>query len=110
MLVRFHSSVAGELFMFAPVAHALLDIIGKRSDARGVITAEQLPAAIEALRQAVAAGGALPLACEAPPQLDREGRPETPVSLARRAFPLSELMQRTQRDEGYILWEAAQDF
>lgn len=110
MLVRFHSSVAGELFMFAPVAHALLDFIGKRADARGVITAEQLAEAIARLQQAVAAGGSLPLPCEAEPQLDRDGRPETPISLSRRAFPLIDLLQRTQRDEGYILWEAPQDF
>lgn len=110
MLVKFHSSVAGEIFMFAPVARALLEIIGKRPEARGVITAEQLADAIARLRQAVAAGGSLPLACEPPPQLDREGRPETPVSLSRRAFPLIDMLQRTQRDDGYLLWEAPQDF
>lgn len=110
MLVKFHSSVAGEIVMFAPVAHALLEIVGKRCDERGVITAEQVGEAIERLRQAVAAGGSLPLPCDANPAPDRDGRPVEPISLSRRAFPLLDLLQRTQRDDGYILWEAPKDF
>ena len=110
MLVKFHSSVAGEIIMFAPVAHALLEIIGKRAEERGVVTTEQLGAAIDRLRQAVAAGGSQPLPCDANPPPDRNGRPVEAISLSRRAFPLIDLLQRTQRDEGFILWEAPKDF
>ncbi len=110
MLVKFHSNVAGELFMFAPVARALLDILGKRADARGVITAEQLLSAIERLQQAVAVGGERPLPAGDGATRTPDDAPATSVSLAQRAFPLIDLMQRTQREDGFILWQAPQDF
>lgn len=54
MLVRFDSSVSGEMLMHAEVAKRLLEIIGKDRTARGVITTEQLPEALTRLRNAVA--------------------------------------------------------
>jgi hypothetical protein len=54
MLVKFISSTSGQIMMFAAVARQLLDILGKDCSARGVITTEQLPEAIERLRLAAA--------------------------------------------------------
>ncbi|EXI88240.1 MAG: hypothetical protein AW12_01875 [Candidatus Accumulibacter sp. BA-94] len=36
---------------------------------------------------------------------------ETPtVGLGQRAFPLIELLQWTQQEDGFVLWEADRDF
>ncbi|EXI69555.1 MAG: hypothetical protein AW08_00048 [Candidatus Accumulibacter adjunctus] len=114
MLVKFTSSTSGQIMMFAAVARQLLESIGKDCSARGVITTEQLPEAITRLRQAAAEHKATPPASS----VDDAGRASTvgddddarPVGLGQRAFPLIELLQWTQQEEGFVLWEAERDF
>ncbi|MEF8734667.1 MAG: DUF1840 domain-containing protein [Candidatus Accumulibacter meliphilus] len=119
MLVKFNSSTSGQIMMFAAAARQLLEILRKDCTARGVITAEQLPEAIERLRTAVAGGrrnvaAGLPAPSTAPEKNEgSEGdHPEDdpPIGLAQRAFPLIELLEWTQKEDGFILWEAAKDF
>lgn len=119
MLVKFNSSTSGQIMMFSPAARQLLEILHKDCTARGVITAEQLPEAIERLRLAVAGGSsstAEPVAAQttAAAQNDRSNDDQAadgpPIGLAQRAFPLIELLEWTRKEDGYILWEAANDF
>lgn len=104
MLVKFHSSTSGEILMFADSARPILAALDKRATARGVITAEELPALLARLDGALAiwrgerAGGAA----------DADEAPQ--VTLAQRAVPLRDLLARTAADEGYVMWEAAADF
>jgi hypothetical protein len=114
MLVKFDSSVSGEMLMLADVAKRLLQIIGKERTARGVITTEQLPEALARLRLAVAEeksgrqeNGTVD---NGYPDPDDETATEPPVGLARRAYPFIEMLEWTQREDGFVLWEAAQDF
>jgi hypothetical protein len=114
MLVKFNSSVSGEMIMLADTAKRLLEIIGKDRTAHGVITTEQLPEALERLRSAVAEektgqreAGKVD---NGYPDLDDETAAEPPVGLARRAHPFIEMLEWTQREEGFVLWEAAADF
>lgn len=105
MLVKFNSSVAGELMMFADVACRLLQVAGKACTARGVITAEQIPDIVTRLRQAVSA--------EAPPPdtADDDEDEGNVVSLGRRAQPFIEFLELTAREpEAFVLWEAPRDF
>ena len=114
MLVRFDSSVSGEMLMLADTAKRLLEIIGKECTARGVITKEQLPEALARLRRAVAeekAGRQESGAVDnGYPDPDDEAATEPPVGLARRAFPFIEMLEWTLREEGFVLWEAPKDF
>jgi hypothetical protein len=103
MLVKFHSSTSGEIMMFADVARQLVAILGKEPLARGVITFEQLPVAIEAVSSALARARGEGPGAEVP------GEP-LPVSLAQRLVPFLELLQRTRADEGYVMWEASGAF
>lgn len=105
MLVKFHSSAAGNLILFAEPAARLLRALGKECSARGVITAEQLPAAIATLDALIHRSEAAPSAAAAE---DEEA--VLPVDLARRAVPLLKLLRHTQAEDGYVLWEAPQDF
>lgn len=114
MLVKFDSSVSGEMLMLADAAKRLLEIIGKQSTARGVITKEQLPEALERLRRAVADEKAgrreSGVADQRYPDPDDETAAEPPVGLAQRAHPFIEMLEWTQREEGFVLWEAPTDF
>lgn len=114
MLVRFDSSVSGEMLMLADTARRLLEIIGKERTARGVITTEQLPEALARLRQAVAEEKAGHSAAgkvdNGYPDIDDETAAEPPIGLARRAHPFIEMLEWTRREEGFVLWEAPGDF
>ena len=47
MLYKFKSKVTGDLIMLEPNGRRVLEIIGKNpDDAHGIVTAEQIPAAI----------------------------------------------------------------
>jgi predicted RNA-binding Zn ribbon-like protein len=114
MLVKFNSSISGEMIMLAETAKRLLEIIGKARSARGVITTEQLPDALARLRNAVAEektgqrdAGTVD---NGYPDPDDETAAEPPVGLARRAHPFIEMLEWTQREEGFVLWEAPADF
>lgn len=113
MLVKFTSSTSGQIMMFAAVARQLLDAIGKECSARGVITTEQLPEAITRLRRAAADQKASPAEASGEPlhSSTMDAADETPtVGLGQRAFPLIELLQWTQQEDGFVLWEADRDF
>ncbi len=120
MIVKMTSSAAGQLILFAETAHRLLTIAGKECTARGVITAAEIPAILEKLRAAVAEEKA---AAQHGPGADdeederkkEEEASASPggdtMSLARRAPPFIQLLERTLREkESYVVWEAAQDF
>jgi hypothetical protein len=111
MLVKFISSTSGQIMMFAPVARQILEILGKDCNARGVITSEQIPEAIDLLRLAAADSRSKASGTTQAPSDDREGENEAPpVGLSQRAHPLIELLDWTLKDDGFILWEAAKDF
>lgn len=104
MLVKFHSSTSGEILMFAETARQTVACIGKEALAKGVITFEELPAAIARIEAAIAAAKAEPKADD-----DDDDAPPK-ISQVQRLVPFLELLQRTLGDEGYVVWEAAADF
>jgi len=57
MLYKFKSRATSDLIMLEPVGRRVLQIVGKApDDAHGIITVEQIPAAIAALQKAVERG------------------------------------------------------
>jgi len=121
MIVKMTSSAAGQLILFAETAHRLLGIAGKECTARGVITAAEIPAILESLRAAIAEEKAAasqhgPGADDEEEEREREEEANAPpgsdtMSLARRAPPFIQLLERTLREEeSHIVWEAAKDF
>ena len=59
MLFKFKSRATADLIMLEPNGRRVLEIIGKNpDDAHGIVTAEQIPAAIAALEAAVRADDA----------------------------------------------------
>ncbi len=119
MIVRLTSNTSGEMIMFAEHARRLFDLLGKECTARGVFTAEQLPNAIGALRTAIeqakeearqASADEHDAGENSLDEDEKEKKVVDTVSLTQRATPLLHLMERTKKDGGFILWEAAEAF
>ncbi len=119
MIYEFKSRATGSVIMTKPVAEWILQIIGKAPGRTGVITVDQMPAAVDALNQAIAQEKealraerrAMESAASAPPapadadaeKSDTENDPY-PVSLAQRAFPFIDLLKEAHRAGKDITW------
>ncbi|MDH5535423.1 MAG: DUF1840 domain-containing protein [Betaproteobacteria bacterium] len=99
MLVKFNSD-AGALITFGDVARKLLRMMGQTGDVPGALLAQDVPAALERLRSAVALAPGLPDDAAAATSAD-----EPPVSMRQRAFPLIELLARAAKRDCDVLWE-----
>ncbi|KAB2970420.1 DUF1840 domain-containing protein [Zoogloea sp.] len=104
MLIIFKSAASGDVITFEKNARQILEVLGKdRNDAKGIVTVEQLPGAIEHLRQAIAEDLAT---CSAPP--DEAPQSSSPggegVSFHQRATPMLELLERSLADGVPVTW------
>ncbi len=98
MLVRFDSDVGG-LTMFGDVAVALLKAMGHSGTVPGALLAKDIPPALERLKAAVA---------KAPAKGGDPDDAEDPkVSLAQRAYPLIDLLERAAKAGADVLWDKA---
>jgi hypothetical protein len=102
MLFIFKSKAAADVIMFGDVAARLLHIMGKPADAKGIITVEQLPAAIARLKQAAAGDEPAHEATE--PEDAAAGDHPPAVRLAARALPLVELLERSLKAKVPVVW------
>lgn len=114
MLVKFRSSKAGDLIMYADNARPILKLLGKETLARGVITEEQMADAIAVLDAAIVrekAARAAGESADANAQAMAEAKGDAlPISFLQRVVPFVELLRRTLKEKGYVTWEAAGDF
>lgn len=105
MLFKFKSKVTGDLIMLEPNGKRVLEIIGKDASAQGIITPEQMPAAIAALELAVKTEETERKA--AVDKAAQEGKPapqfET-VSLRQRAVPFVDMLKRCSSEGKEIVW------
>ncbi len=108
MIITFQSRAAGDVMMFGDVARRMMEIIGKEPADRGIVTVEDLPAAIARLRAAIAAdkaarAGRGPAAL---PETEKvPGGGERPfVTVAQRAQPLLELFEQAAKREQPVVW------
>jgi hypothetical protein len=102
-MITFQSDASGDVMMFDDVARSMMDIMNKEHSQRGVITVEQMPECISRLKAAIAEDRA-----RARGRPAGEGEEETGVaarvSLAQRAIPLVELLERSLEREKPVLW------
>jgi hypothetical protein len=104
MLVTFRSSAAQDIAMSRDLAQYLLGLVGKRLDARGVISADELPVAIARLERAIGDDTAREnthahstLALHADPAPHAAG-------LAQRAWPLLDMMRAAREQGRHVMW------
>lgn len=105
MLYRFQSRATPPFVMLEVHARQLFDIIGKAPAPQGVITGEQMPAAISALETAMAREGqnahnADDYAVEGH---DNEAEKQH-VGLRQRAAPLLHMLKDSLADQKDVVW------
>uniref|UniRef100_UPI003F49930D DUF1840 domain-containing protein n=1 Tax=Cupriavidus yeoncheonensis TaxID=1462994 RepID=UPI003F49930D len=104
MLVKLHCRATQDITMLRDQAQYLLGIVGKRIGTRGVIACNELPEAINKLEAAIQANGQ-------PEEPGGNGIHHASVAsggapgvLARRAYPLLDMMREARRMHADILW------
>ena len=107
MIYEFKSRATGTLVTTQEVAERILQIIGRPAQAKGVILPEQMPAALEALKQAIDNERN----SKAAPSPKRPAVTETDidhvepeVSLASRGFPFLEMLREAYAARKEITW------
>lgn len=102
MLVTFTCKAYADITMFGDVALTMLRMMGHSETVPGAILAEDVPAALGRLKQAVAAAKEEPVQRESAQDEDPD---ERPVSLANRALPLIELLAAAAREKADVMWK-----
>lgn len=110
MLYKFKSRATADLILLEPHGRRLLQIMGKEPSPHGIVTVEQISAAITALEAAVALEEAHHVQAQAARQAEgvdaieaTEAQPET-VRLHQRAAPLIEMLRRSLADKHDVVW------
>ena len=104
MIYKFKSQVAAEVIMLQPDAETLLKIIGKSPGPQGIVTVEQVPAAIAALRQAIEAQKKAASAPQPKSADDEDGSNDQGVSLEARVRPFIHLMEISAAAGKDVVW------
>ncbi|AWI77232.1 hypothetical protein CEW83_20010 [Parazoarcus communis] len=109
MLIIFKSDASADVIMLGDAGKQVIAAMGKDpADAKGIVTVEQLPAAITSLQAAIEEDRARQTErTEAEEAADREeGRTgmAAPVSLAQRAWPLLDMLQQAQKEKVPVVW------
>lgn len=112
MLYKFKSRATADLIMLEANGRQVLEIIGKSTEAHGIITAEQIPATIAALEAAVAEDSARRAAAGSGENEDGEGNADQAdqpsskddVSLARRVTPFLDMLRRSAAEGKEVVW------
>ena len=105
MIYKFKSKAAGDVIMMGPAGDDVLRLIGKTPAAKGIIEVEAMPAAIAAIKQAVAADNAA--RAQAEQEAAAEGKKRQPhdgVTLRQRAWPFVDMMKRSIGENADIVW------
>jgi hypothetical protein len=102
MLYKFKSKNTGDVIMLEPHGRQVLEIIGKEAGPQGIILPEQMPAALLALRAAIAQEEMLE-----PLQLDQnaEQKSQSPaIALRHRTLPFMQMLEACHRQGDSVVW------
>ena len=106
MLVVFTNKSGGTVEMFEKAALELIKLMGRREAVPSAISAEDLPEALETLNQALLEASQAEQAAEQENDEDVEDEDQLkPIGTSTRAFPLTELIKQTIKDDSYIMWD-----
>ena len=105
MLIKFKSKASGDVIMLGENGKEMLRLLGKDADdSKGIFTADQLPAAVAALKQAIALDKARPGVSGIEKPMDTSSDASDGVRLYQRALPVLELMERAMQEDAYVTW------
>ena len=106
MIYKFKSKAGGDVLMLGPNGDALMRTLGREPAAKGIIEPPAMPAAMQAIEQAVAADDAA--RAEARQGADGTGPaaagPADAISLRQRFWPMVDLLKRAQQAGAPVVW------
>ncbi len=113
-IVTFRSKAAGEILMFRETAETIFKLFNKPLGLRGVLTPEELPSAIKAIKDEIEREKELIKELKEKENRrfreskdldeDKTQEKEKPVFFAQRAFPLLEMMEFALKANEPITW------
>lgn len=106
MLYRFKSLATADLIMLGTDARGALRLLGKDLTPEGVISADQLPQAIEILQKARREDRAL-RAREETSVLDQLDGDDPDIRLSQRLVPLVNILELANAAHAAVIWSAA---
>ena len=105
MIYKFKSKAGSDVIMLSAHGDQMLTLLGREPSAKGLIDVPALATAITALEQAVAADEAAFAKALAEAEAANLPLPRrSGVSLHQRAWPLIELMRRSQKAGQPLVW------
>lgn len=105
MLVVFTNKSGGTVDMFEKAALELIKLMGCREAVPSAISAEDLPAALETLQNALVEVLKEEQAAEQENDDEEEDDKPQPIGMGARAFPLTELIKQTIKDGSFLMWD-----
>ena len=103
MLVTFKTKAFGDITMFGDIAVRLLKLMGHSGTVPSAFKPEDIPAALQRLREAAAEDDA---STEGQGEGDTHDDEEAPVSLRNRALPLIQLLEAAEKEQEYVMWDS----
>ena len=100
MIYKFKSKASGDLIMLGPNGDAMLRILGREPQAKGIIEPAAMAGAIGAIEQALAEAKADQKAEDA----SQATASSSGVSLQQRLWPMLEMLRRAQAAAQPIVW------
>jgi hypothetical protein len=97
MLITFKSPASSDVMMLGDVAEQMMEVIGKDPTYQGIITVENLPAAIAKLKAAISDD------TQSGEQVTSDDNGES-VGLTQRALPLIELFEWSLKQKVPVVW------
>jgi hypothetical protein len=106
MLITFKCRATPDVVMLENLAQYLIGIVGKRLGERGVITHEELDAAIAKLEAAIVTDKQERAEHDGHFHEDEEGHEhhEIPIGLAQRAYPFLDMLREAKKENSDIMW------
>ena len=98
-MITFQTKACGDVSMFDDIAVELLGMMGRRGTVPGAMAPEDIPAAVQKLKSA--------LASREEAAADEGDDDDERVSLKNRAFPLIQLLEAAARDNESVLWDSS---
>lgn len=104
MLVTFTSKAYPDITMFGEAALHLLKMMGHSGVVPSAIMAEDVPAALDRLKNAIQSESRVPPPEKSSDVQDKESQ-EQSVSLKNRALPLIELLSAAAKENCDVMWK-----
>ncbi len=104
MLYEFKSRATGTITMTEPVGRKVLEIIGKSPDAQGIITVQQIPGAIQALKAAADRDRKAEEAARKGTKDEDDDDAKNYVGISQRVVPLIEMLGEALKAGKDVTW------